>query len=102
LIGGRKMVCEVIKIGRDCAFMTRKGCSFNGGKCYPVVDRCQGCERVAVFPAGQYCIACPDPAAKWSARGCNLSTNITKEKAPEVVKSVDPLKASKRKAAGKA
>ena len=53
------MVCEVIKIGRDCAFMTRKGCSFNGGKCYPVVDRCQGCERVAVFPAGQYCIACP-------------------------------------------
>jgi hypothetical protein len=39
------MVCEVIKIGRDCAFMTKKGCSFNGGKCYPVVDRCQGCER---------------------------------------------------------
>ncbi len=96
------MVCEVVKIGRDCAFMTKKGCSFNGGKCYPIIDRCQGCGRVAEFPSGSFCIACPDPAAKWSARGCNLATNITKEKAPEVVKSVDPLKASKRKAAGKA
>ena len=95
------MVCEVIKVGRECAFMGKNGCSFNGGKCYPVVDRCQGCERAVVFPAGQYCIACPDPAAKWFARGCNLATHIVREKAPEVVKALYPLKASKRKAAGK-
>ena len=96
------MVCEVIKIGRECAFMTKKGCNFNGGKCYPIVDRCQGCERVADFPAGKFCIVCPDPAAKWSGRDCNLATHIAKEKSPETAKEINPLKASKRKAAGKA
>jgi hypothetical protein len=95
------MVCEVIKLGRDCTFMTKKGCSFNGGKCYPIVDRCRGCERVSVFPAGEYCIACPDPATKWANRDCNLATHVVREKAAEVAKSVDPLKASKRKAAGR-
>jgi len=95
------MNCEVIKLGKECAFMTKKGCSFNGGKCYPIVDRCQGCERVMLFPAGNYCIACPDPETKWASRDCNLATHIVKEKAPEVAKAVDPLKASKRKAAGR-
>jgi hypothetical protein len=96
------MICEVIKIGRECAFMTKKGCNFNGGKCYPIVDRCQGCERVADFPTGKFCIVCPDPAAKWSARDCNLATHVLKEKSPEAAKEINPLKASKRKAAGKA
>jgi len=96
------MICEVIKIGRECAFMTKKGCTYDGGKCYPIVDRCQGCERALDFPAGKFCIACPDPAAKWSARDCNLATHIVKEKSKEVVKEMNPLKASKRKAAGKA
>ena len=95
------MICGIIKVGKDCTFMTKKGCSFNGGECYPIVDRCQGCERAVVFPAGQYCIACPDPAAKWSSRDCNLATHVLREKASEVAKSVDPLKASKRKAAGR-
>ena len=95
------MICGMIKVGKECTFMTKKGCSFNGGECHAIVDRCQGCQRVALFAAGQYCIACPDPAAKWSARDCNLATHVVREKAPEVVKAVNPLKASKRKAAGK-
>jgi hypothetical protein len=95
------MICGMIKVGKECTFMTKKGCSFNGGECHAIVDRCQGCQRVALFPAGQYCIACPDPVAKWSARDCNLATHIVKEKVPEVVKAVNPLKASKRKAAGR-
>ena len=95
------MICGVIKVGKECTFMTKKGCSFNGGECYAIVDRCQGCQRVALFPAGQFCIACPDPAAKWSARDCNLATHIVREKVPQMVKAVDPLKASKRKAAGR-
>jgi hypothetical protein len=96
------MICEVIKIGKECAFMTKKGCTYNGGKCYPIIDRCQGCERALDFPAGKFCLACPDPAAKWSARDCNLATHIVKEKPTEAVKEMNPLKASKRKAAGKA
>lgn len=94
------MVCEAIKVGQECAFMSKKGCSFNGGKCYPIIDRCQGCGRAKNFPAGEFCIACPDPAAKWSNRDCNLATHIVKEKVAEVNK-MDPLKASKRKAAGR-
>ncbi len=94
------MTCEVIKLGAECAFMTKQGCSFNGGKCYPIVDRCQGCQRVSTFPAGEFCLACPDPATKWSNRNCNLATHLVKEKV-EAAKAVDPLKASKRKAAGR-
>jgi hypothetical protein len=95
------MICEIIKVGKDCTFMTKKGCSFNGGACYPIVGRCQGCERAVTFPAGQYCSACPDPTAKWSARDCNLATHIVRESVPKMVKALDPLKASKRKAAGR-
>ncbi len=95
------MNCEVIKMGMECAFMTKKGCSYNGGKCYPIIDRCRGCQRVGTFPAGEYCTASPDPATKWSNRNCNLATHVVKEKAPEVTKEVNPLKASKRKAAGR-
>ncbi len=40
------MICSVIKVGQECAFMTNKGCSYNGGKCYPVVESCKGCGRV--------------------------------------------------------
>ena len=94
------MNCEVIKIGKECAFMTKKGCSFNGGKCYAIVDRCRGCARVIAFPAGEFCEACPDPTTKWASRTCNLATHIVKEKV-ETVTKVDPLKASKRKAAGR-
>ena len=95
------MNCDLVKIGMECAFMTKKGCSFNGGKCYPIVDRCKGCERVSMFLDGEYCIASPDPATKWAGRDCNLATHIIKDKAPGVAKAVNPLKASKRKAAGR-
>ena len=39
------MHCESIKPGVDCTFMTKKGCSFNGGKCRTVVESCEGCDR---------------------------------------------------------
>ena len=79
-----------IKLGKDCTFMTKRGCSFNGGRYYPIVDRCQSCERAVIFPAGQYCNACPDPTAKWSARDCNLATHIVRENVPKVAKTLDP------------
>ena len=95
------MNCEVIKIGMDCPFMSKKGCGYNGGKCYPIIEKCKGCERVKVFPSGEFCIACPDPESKWASRDCNLATHIVKAKSQEPVKEMNPLKASKRKAAGK-
>ena len=39
------MHCESVKPGVDCTFMTKKGCSFNGGKCKTVVEACTGCRR---------------------------------------------------------
>ena len=32
------MVCTTVKTGTACTFMSPKGCSFNGGSCYPVVN----------------------------------------------------------------
>jgi len=95
------MICSIIKVGQDCAFMTKKGCSYDGEKCYPIIDRCKGCGRVVTFPAGEFCASSPDPATKWSSRDCNMATHIVKEKSNEPVKMLNPLKASKRKAAGK-
>jgi hypothetical protein len=97
--GGIEMICDVIKIGQECAFMTKKGCSYDGGKCYAIVERCQGCGRAMTFPAGQFCVSFPDPATKWSSRDCNMATHLVKTKVE--VKEVNPLKASKRKMAGK-
>jgi len=69
------MHCESIKPGIDCTFMTKKGCSFNGGKCRPVVESCEGCERILQANGDRYCNAFPDPSVKWRRGTCNLATH---------------------------
>ena len=59
------MHCETLKPGIDCTFMTKKGCSFNGGKCKPVVEACTGCDRTLCFEESNFCGSFPDPGAKW-------------------------------------
>ena len=39
------MICETIRKGKECPFMTAKGCSYNGGICHEIVENCQGCNR---------------------------------------------------------
>jgi hypothetical protein len=92
------MHCVSIKPGVDCTFMSKKGCSFNGGKCRTIVESCEGCDRILTNGEGSYCGAFPDPAAKWRMGSCNLATHVKKEKKAEVTK-INPLKASKRSAA---
>ena len=82
----------------SCAFMTPKGCSFNGGICHPIKDTCEGCGRVKEFPAGKFCVTFPDPTIKWRAGNCNMATHVKKEQANIPVKAMNPLKASKRSA----
>ena len=89
------MICQSVKVGVDCIFMKKIGCSFNGGTCYPVVDSCEGCDRIEVYTSGRYCKSCADPAGKWSFGDCNFATHIRKEKAT-VHNRLNPLKASKR------
>ncbi len=88
------MICETTRKGTECAFMTKNGCTFNGGTCYEIVESCNGCNRTAALEAGWFCTAAPDPSVKWKNGKCNLATHI-KEEAQSKGK-VNPIKASKR------
>lgn len=89
------MLCETIKVGMECAFMTKKGCSFNGGSCNVIDERCGDCSKIITLESGKYCKAYPDPASKWLYGNCPGATHIKREVAAPVQK-INPLKASKR------
>jgi hypothetical protein len=91
------MDCTTVKSGVACVFMEKKGCSFNGGTCHPIVEQCKGCDRTSQFVSGWYCAACPDPSLKWKSGRCNLATHVRIAAKTEAVK-INPLKASKRNA----
>jgi hypothetical protein len=91
------MDCTTVKPGVECVFMSKKGCSFNGGACYHVVEQCQGCDRSSEYPSGWFCTACPDPKLKWKNGKCNLATHV-KDMAKSEAGKINPLKASKRNA----
>ena len=94
------MECQTVKAGTDCFFMTKKGCNYNGGTCYTVVENCEGCERISEFSSGKYCTSYPQPESKWRTGNCNFATHIEKE-TKKGDKKLNALKASKRKASGK-
>jgi Family of unknown function (DUF6811) len=75
--------------------MMAKGCSFNGGICHEIIEKCNGCNRNTQYTSGWYCAACPDPTSKWKNGNCNLATHIVSAAAVKQAK-VNPLKASKR------
>ncbi|WP_028320414.1 PxxKW family cysteine-rich protein [Desulfatiglans anilini] len=89
------MLCTTVKEGVECAFMEKKGCQFNGGSCHPIVEQCEGCQRIKEFPTGKYCAVFPDPAAKWRFSKCNMATHV-KEAPKKADAKINPLKASKR------
>ncbi|MEW6532171.1 MAG: PxxKW family cysteine-rich protein [Thermodesulfobacteriota bacterium] len=95
------MQCATFKQGIECAFMTNKGCTFNGGRCHTVVDSCNGCGKAQTFEQGIFCTVAPNPAAKWSRGNCNFATHASRSTAAQEEKMLNPLKASKRAASGK-
>ena len=94
------MLCVTLKKGVPCAFMTSKGCTFNGGHCHPVVDPCEGCSRTLAVDSDTFCSVAPHPAQKWATGSCNFATHVSRQ-VNEQTQKLNPLKASKRKAAGK-
>lgn len=93
------MRCESIKPGVECTFMTKKGCTFNGGRCNPVVEACEGCDRILEVPEGRFCGVFPEPAVKWRRGACNLATHHKGNgKGNQDGQRINPLKASKRSA----
>ena len=89
------MVCQTIKVGSECGFMTKKGCGFNGGNCHTIIDKCEGCNKIIDCPAGQYCKVYPEPASKWLSGNCPTASHIKRE-IIESTQKLNPLKASKR------
>ena len=95
------MVCQTVKVGTECIFMKKNGCSYNGGTCYPIVESCKGCDRVVAFQAGSYCKTYCEPSVKWAKGPCNFATHVKKEVKEDTFK-LNPLKASKRNMSQKA
>lgn len=73
---------------------------YSGGLFQPIVEKCEGCERVIEVEPNKYCKTYAVPEAKWKFGMCNFATHVKKEIAVNAVK-VNPLKASKRAMGGK-
>lgn len=93
------MICQTTKQGVECFFMSKSGCTYNGGTCLQIVAQCEGCDKIREFSDGKYCLICPQPELKWKNGNCNFATHIKREAKQEKV--MNALKASKRKAAGR-
>ncbi|MCF6247453.1 MAG: PxxKW family cysteine-rich protein [Desulfobacula sp.] len=91
------MICTTVREGDDCVFMTAKGCGYNGGACLPIIDQCNGCNRItSKFETGVYCAAAPDPSIKWENGNCNIATHV-KTVSTKKKQKINPIKASKRR-----
>ena len=91
------MICETIRKGSECPFMTAKGCSYNGGLCHEIVEQCQGCQRTVAHNSGWYCAACPEPELKWKQGRCNFATHTMAASEGAAKSKINPIKASKRR-----
>lgn len=94
------MVCQTLKEGVECHFMKKTGCGYNGRKCYTIIDKCEGCDRTQDFSSGRFCSAYAEPGMKWKNGTCNFATHVVKE-ISNAKKTINALKASKRKATGR-
>jgi hypothetical protein len=83
------------------AVMTDKGLEYNGFILEPVVENCEGCERVVKLESNAYCPSYAQPARKWSRGVCNFATHVRAEVTASGEVKVNPLKASKRAARGR-
>ena len=81
------------------AVATDSGVQVNGILCLPVVEKCEGCDRIRNFESQNFCSSYPIPEKKWTLGRCNFATHI--HDASRSQAKTNPLKASKRAAKGK-
>lgn len=68
---------------------------FTDGQFQPIIDRCEGCERIVLVDDKKFCSTYVQPDAKWRLGICNFATHDKPE--VKIVKiRVNPLKAAKR------
>ena len=89
------MICTTVKEGTECLFMSAKGCTYSGGFCHEIIEKCKNCDRSTELSSKWYCTACPEPAVKWKNGVCNLASHVSTSTAKAKTK-INPLKASKR------
>lgn len=68
---------------------------YSSGIFNPVVEKCDGCERIVEVESQKFCKTYAAPDAKWKLGICNFATHVKPEILASTVK-VNPLKASKR------
>lgn len=69
---GRKK-CEVPKI--FCNLRDEDGYCSLGYECQPVIDKCEGCEKIE----NGYCQVYIFPEAKWRVGDCPMATHLKKK-----------------------
>jgi len=89
------MICQTVKSGTECTFMSKKGCGFMEGQCHAIIEKCEGCGRIFVWENGNYCKVYADPASRWILGSCPSATHVKLE-IKETTQKINPLKASKR------
>ena len=68
---------------------------YSSGIFNPVVEKCEGCDRIIEVDSTRYCKSYTTPEAKWKIGICNFATHVKPEISASKVR-VNPLKASKR------
>lgn len=69
--------------------------NYSDGKFQPIIDKCEGCERIVEDAGSQYCQTYLFPQAKWKLGICNFATHVKPEIKVAKVR-INPLKAAKR------
>jgi hypothetical protein len=93
------MLCQTVKVGIECTFMTKSGCTFTDGSCRTIIEGCVGCNKVVEYPTGQYCKVYADPTSRWVVGKCAVASHINRD-IKESTQKINPLKASKRASKG--
>ena len=81
------------------AVKTAEGVVVNGFVVSPIIDKCEGCDRIREFEGENFCSSYASPASKWSGGRCNFAPHVKVQVAAAA--KVNPLKASKRAAKGR-
>ena len=76
------------------------GVNYSDGRFQPVIDKCEGCERIIEESGKQFCKSYLNPGAKWRLGICNFATHAKPEIKITKVR-INPLKAAKRASKGK-
>jgi RNA polymerase subunit RPABC4/transcription elongation factor Spt4 len=88
-------------VSLEGAVKTDAGLTYKGVIMEPVVEKCEGCERIVPFEGENFCPTYAQPARKWAGGVCNFATHVRAEVDKTGKVKVNPLKASKRAARGR-